>query len=182
MYKLDLEPMILKLNEKYQTRLIFRPVYGYEDDYIISNMGDIISIRTTFPYLMKTSILKSGYHMVTIRRGKEVKAEYVSNLMLNTFKGVRMNRLMHCSYIDGNIHNLNINNLVWKNRSDIIKHLYSIALLKTRIPVVLSKATKTLCFDTTTQAAKHLKTTASHLKILRDNHEKYKGYTISFGK
>ena len=63
---------------------IWKPLFGYETLYEISNHGDIRNLRTG--KLRKLQVNKEGYYSVTLVKNKRCKTCRVHKLVMETFK------------------------------------------------------------------------------------------------
>jgi len=110
--------------------MIWKPVPGFEDAYLISDNGDIKNIKRrkgTFQGRFKSHVISSeGYHKVGLCDGIKCKKFLVHRLVLLTFLGPPTNVDMHAAHIDGNKDNNNIQNLYWatpqQNSDDKQRH------------------------------------------------------------
>jgi hypothetical protein len=115
---------------------IWKPVYGYEEYYEVSNLGNIRTIERfvvlpTHSYLKKQKMLTQfkdgrGYNHVKLYDGKGKPKSFTTHKVVAiTFLD---NPECHpeINHKDGNKLNNNLDNLEWSSRSDNIKHSYAI--------------------------------------------------------
>lgn len=108
---------------------IWKPVPGYEDNYIISNFGNIQTVATTFRNirpgrLLKPTACKNGYCIVRLwSKGSGGKPLYVHRLVMLAFVGP-CPRGEEVNHKDGNRTNNRLDNLEYMTRSENNFHSY----------------------------------------------------------
>ena len=122
---------------------IWKDLNGYEDNYSISNLGNIMSkerqVPTKNPEILRTIkaqkrkkfINKRGYEIVTLSKNNKIKTFTVHQLMALSFfkdfdKGTQIN------HIDGNKINNELSNLEVSNSSHNQFHAVREGLVKPR--------------------------------------------------
>lgn len=94
--------------------------------YKISNIGEVFSYwnqRSNGSFIgetcrrLKTNYDRDGYEMVGIKKEKKQKIVSVHYLVLLTFEGEKVDKMM-CRHLDGNPKNNNRNNLKWGTQSE----------------------------------------------------------------
>lgn len=102
----------------------WRPVVGFENAYIISNFGRVVSLsrlvkcsrgfRRIPPRLLKVSPDKDGYLCVYLTKENYDRQYGVHRLIALSFvDNPKPNEYTHVDHIDGNIRNNDITNLRW---------------------------------------------------------------------
>ncbi|MGN0961306.1 MAG: NUMOD4 domain-containing protein [Christensenellales bacterium] len=110
---------------------IWADLKDYENLYIISNYGRIISLprNTTSGKLLTPQISKYGYYMQMLYKNGKHKLCRVNRLVASTFIENPNNELF-INHIDGNKLNNKVDNLEWCNRSHNQKEAYRLGLQK----------------------------------------------------
>jgi len=108
-----------------QHKEIWRPLKGYEDRYLISDMSNIYSIRSQKE--MGYFISVHGYRIATIRDGKETKKRPVHRLVAKTFIENTENKPC-VNHKDGNKENNRVDNLEWVTHSENSIHAFETGL------------------------------------------------------
>ena len=114
---------------------IWKPIKGYENYYLVSNVGEIKTIERiitlpTHSYLKKEKMLKQfkdskGYMHVKLYDGTgKPKSLTIHRIVASSFLD-NPNNLAEVNHIDHNKNNNNVDNLEWMSRGDNIKHSYS---------------------------------------------------------
>lgn len=91
-------------------------------NYELSEIGEVRNIKTG--RVMKTSINQKGYETVCLHDNNKQYTRRVHRLVADAFSESHDTKL-DVIHKDGNRLNNAINNLEWRNRSDIIKQTYS---------------------------------------------------------
>lgn len=159
----------------------YRFVPNYENMYVITNYGDIISFRFGKLKILKHIRLKTGYHFITMytltdkhkRRGR-----LVAHLLLEAFNIQRPDSSHVVHYKDGNKNNLHISNLEWSTRSDVMKAGHKAGRFNVRKNVEVYKDGEMVMSGTSGDIAHALKLSASLMKVLREHSIEWNGYTI----
>lgn len=102
----------------------WRPVKGYEDGYIINQIGTVISLNyrnTGKPKKLAASDNGSGYLMICPSKNGTSTPELIHRLVANTFIP-NPNNLPQVNHIDEDKLNNSVNNLEWVTRSQNLKH------------------------------------------------------------
>ena len=105
---------------------IWRPVFGFEGLYEVSNLGQIRSVGRDvsnnrgglryMPDLVLTphiNIKRGGYHSVTLSKEGSKQKAYLHLTVLEVFVGPRPNPEMEGCHGDGNTANNRLDNLRW---------------------------------------------------------------------
>lgn len=105
--------------------MVWRFIPGYEEIYMISDNGQIKSMKFNKERMLKLYLDTHGYQQISLYKNKKRKRFLVHALVLKTFGGVRYPN-MECRHMDGNSQNNMINNLRWgtpsENQQDRFKH------------------------------------------------------------
>lgn len=92
-------------------------------DYKISNLGNVVSLKSKKEKLLNPVVLKIGYKRVILRHNKKSKQLYVHRLVAEHF--LKREKNHECvNHRDGNKLNNNVNNLEWCTRSENNKHAW----------------------------------------------------------
>lgn len=99
----------------------WRPVVGYEDRYLVSNLGQVKSLpkrgRSYTIILTPTPAKRGGYPVVSLRDGVSRKVRGVHQLVLEAFVGPRPQGTL-ALHADDDPANCVLANLRWGTRSD----------------------------------------------------------------
>ncbi|MHA2183017.1 MAG: NUMOD4 domain-containing protein, partial [Promethearchaeota archaeon] len=63
----------------------YRPIEGFEDSYIISNYGEVFSLKGKKSRILKPSPDNKGYLMVSLRKDGKTKTIRIHRLVGNHF-------------------------------------------------------------------------------------------------
>lgn len=118
----------------------WKPVFGYENMYQISNQGRIKSLyrtvirrngttRTVPEIVLRISIQSQGYPVVTLSKLGKNKKVRVSRIVAIAFVP-NPKKLPEVNHEDGNKLNCVDSNLSWTDRSGNLKHAYRTGLRK----------------------------------------------------
>ena len=113
---------------------IWKDIPGYDGYYQISNFGNIRSrvIRghggiSSSMHLIRPSINKFGYYVVTFSVNKKRKTYRVNRLVISAFIGIEEGK--DVNHIDGDKLNNQLSNLEWCTRSENMHHAYNSGLV-----------------------------------------------------
>lgn len=106
-------------------KLEFVPVKGYEESYLISRDGIVISLHAKTKKLKQMKIYKSknGYLYVELSRGGIAKKYYLHRLIAEAFV-LNPNNLPEINHIDENKENNSIENLEWCTHQENTRHSF----------------------------------------------------------
>jgi len=119
---------------------IWRPVYGYEGLYEVSNFGKVRSVNRWVPngkggtislnsVALRPSVNTFGYFMVNLCKCGKTNTRLVHRLVASSFlKNEHGKKIVN--HIDGNKKNNYVSNLEWCTASENTKHAYSIGLMR----------------------------------------------------
>ena len=118
----------------------WRPVKGYEDQYIVSNRGRVISkggfitrpngLVVRYPTkILKQSLAKTGYYVVGLTKDKKCNIVSVHLLVAEAFIGERKKGMV-INHLDGIKTNNNSDNIELTTYSGNILHAYETGLRK----------------------------------------------------
>lgn len=125
------------------TKTKFSPIPGFEDRYLINELGDIISlekiindtflgkprIRKEAQQILKLKTDKKGYLRVALRDGIKTHTKLVHRLVAMTFIANPENK-PEVNHIDGNTGNCSKSNLEWSTHAENMKHAGQTGLLR----------------------------------------------------
>ena len=101
----------------------WKPVYGYEGRYDVSDTGQVRSLstyRSNSGLILATWVQNKGYHYVTLRNSLGVKKSFaVHRLVLESFVGPCPSG-KQVAHGDGNPANNNVKNLRWATAKENI--------------------------------------------------------------
>jgi translation initiation factor IF-1 len=170
--------IVSQLLQKPGVQLAYIP--DFNKAYVISNYGDVISLKTEKARILKHIRLASGYYAVTLyKKGVGQRTgNVIGPLVLKSFGHEKPSHSHIVSFKDSNKSNLHIDNLEWLTRSDVFYKAHFTGTINMIKRVRISKGDLILMEGTTTQAAAYLKVSASRLKYLRDSHIEHKGMRV----
>lgn len=161
----------------------WRPVRGFEGEYLVSDSGDIKSVTRNVPnkanrITVKERILKPwidnwGYMNVCLFKNGKGTCKKVHRLIAEAFispyHGEQVN------HKDGNKLNNSIDNLEWCTGSENMHHAYHNGLHSSTSPVVLVEFG--ILFPTTTEAAKFVNGKTSGIRrCISGRNKTHRGY------
>lgn len=100
---------------------IWKDIRGYEGFYLVSNHGNIKSIKRNI--ILKSSNNKKGYLQVILGYKGKTKAFRVHRLVAENFIE-NVDKKSQVNHIDGNKHNNRVDNLEWCTNSENQKHAF----------------------------------------------------------
>ena len=107
------------------TEELFVMVPGYNDRYLVSNRGRIISLNSGAE--MAQYVQKNGYAAVKLRTHNVKRTFLVHRLVASAFVS-NPNGLAEVNHIDGDKLNNSAENLEWVTHSQNMKHLIEVGL------------------------------------------------------
>ena len=107
----------------------WKPIEGYNGDYLISNHGRVRSLKCHKDRLMPLTKQRKGYYYVMLWDSNEQKAtcRRVNRLVAQAFIP-NPDNLPEVNHIDGNKANNHVSNLEWCTRSHNVKHSFDTGL------------------------------------------------------
>ena len=139
---------------------IWKDIRGYEGLYQISNLGRIKSLpkwRVKYGYgeiILKQSIGKKGYKVISLNKNKKRKQYKVHRLIAEAFIPNPENK-PQINHIDGNKLNNDINNLEWCTQNENIQHAYNTGLYKNYSPPPVRQKRKIIQYSLDGQFIKY---------------------------
>lgn len=104
----------------------WRQVYGYED-YFVSSLGRVGTVRRTVPKLVKPVVHSRGYHTVTLYNGQGRKRLYVHRLVLQHFVGECLGKVVN--HKNGKKTDNRLENLEWLTDMENREHALNNGLI-----------------------------------------------------
>ena len=124
---------------------IWKPVVGWEGLYEVSNLGNVRSLdrlvvqgnHTRFckGQLLKPTLHKSNYYMVTLRNSGLQKISKVHQMVMNAFNPNIYKEKLEINHIDGNPQNNRLDNLEWCTHQQNLQHASKHHLLSIYKPI-----------------------------------------------
>lgn len=111
-----------------KVKIKWKPLKGYEDRYLVSNFGDVYSLKTKT--YMKGYFNENGYRSVSISKDGKHKNRVVHRMVAQLFIENHENKPC-VNHIDGNKANNKASNLEWVTYSENNVHAYEKGL---RVP------------------------------------------------
>lgn len=100
---------------------IWKDIKGYENEYLVSNLGRIKSIKNGKNLIMKLDTEKKGYLSVKLYKNGKRKSYKVHRLVAIAFIENPYNK-PEVNHIDAIRSNNNVNNLEWVTSKENIEH------------------------------------------------------------
>lgn len=105
---------------------IWKDVKGYEGRYLISNFGNVQSVKSG--KLLKVHTSHKGYVIVLLYKNQKSHTNQLHRLIAQAFIP-NPNNLPQINHIDGNKQNNDISNLEWCDQHHNIKEAYRLGLM-----------------------------------------------------
>ena len=175
-------------------QVIWKPVVGYEDRYVVSNEGEVKSLDIYVNYRFGKRLSKGrikptytnnrGYIIVALCKDNKSTYHLVHRLVAEAFVPNTEGK-PQVNHIDGNIENNHADNLEWVTDNENKAHS-SIAVGGTQRPKRRVKLTneatgEVIIFDGLREAERVLRLDhGSVMKVLRGEQRVHRGYIISY--
>mgnify|MGYP004417315998 CR=1 FL=1 len=149
---------------------LWKPIVGFESNYLISNWGRIISLprngvsnqpKILFPYLSKF-----GYYRIKLSKNNQYNWNLVHRLVAQAFLPNIHNKTQ-INHIDGNKQNNRFNNLEWCTAKE--NKMHSIDVLKRRPYTKLSEK-EVLEIRSKYKSGKYFQTDLASLYNIKQTH------------
>lgn len=105
----------------------WKPIEGYDGDYLVSNLGRVRSLKCHKDRIMPLTKQRKGYYYVSLYRHNQSKCCRVHRLVALAFVPNPYN-LQEINHIDGDKANNRADNLEWSTRSHNVKHSFDTGL------------------------------------------------------
>ena len=102
------------------------------DDYMVSNMGRLKSLKFGNERIMKLSLTKKGYSRVCLNQNKHIKHLKIHRAVAIAFIENPDNKI-EVNHIDGNKQNNHVSNLEWVTAKENMIHAFTTGLKKPNI-------------------------------------------------
>lgn len=101
----------------------WRPIDGFDGDYMVSDQGRVMSLKRKSPRIMPQTIQRTGYKAVMLwdSTTQSAKCRKVHRLVIEAFKP-NPDNLPTINHIDGDKLNNHIDNLEWASYQDNMQH------------------------------------------------------------
>lgn len=103
----------------------WKPIVGYEDKYLISNYGDVFSIRANRELSLKHN--HDGYLRIQLWNKQVNQYRSVHILVMEAFTDKPFDKAV-VNHKDGNKQNNKLDNLEWVTQKENIKHAWNSGL------------------------------------------------------
>lgn len=130
-------------------------VAGYENHYIVSNLGRVVSLKQPVRRLLRFG-RKESYPTVNLLKNAKQVTVCVHRLVAEAFL-LNSDNLKTVNHKDGNKENNRVENLEWASYSQNNQHAYDTGLKKQAVSVIAKPTNGVIgfWFQTQSQAAKH---------------------------
>ena len=105
----------------------WRPIEGFNGDYLISNHGRVRSLKRNGDRVMPMTIQRKGYYAVTFSHKSKAVCRKVHRLVAEAFIPNPKN-LPQINHKDGDKLNNNVSNLEWCTAEDNVRHSWNTGL------------------------------------------------------
>ena len=105
----------------------WKSVPGYEGLYIISEFGDVYSLKTS---KIISATMSRGYRTIGLRLSGKTFMHKIHRLVLMAFKSMPNHKHV-ANHIDGNKLNNHISNLEWCSQKENVRHAINIGKYRT---------------------------------------------------
>jgi hypothetical protein len=106
---------------------IWKNVVGYENLYLVSSFGRVLSLFKNKNKILKQISHPLGYMKVNLYKDKKMKTFFVHRLVAVSFLNNEKNK-NEINHLDGNKKNNNLNNLEWCFGFENIRHAHDSGL------------------------------------------------------
>lgn len=107
----------------------FKEIEGYNNDYFITEDGDVISVKRGKKILLKKRVNSRGYYYVNLRKNGKYKSICIHRLV-GIYFVENNNGFNVLNHIDGNKLNNRYDNLEWRDQVHNMKEASRMGLLK----------------------------------------------------
>lgn len=108
---------------------IWRPIKGYDGDYLVSNLGKVKSLKYKNPKILKPRKNSSGYYAVVLCKNSIKKTLYVHRLVENAFIPNPENK-PEVNHLNGDKSNNQVTNLDWVTHKQNVQHGWQTGLME----------------------------------------------------
>ena len=185
----ELKAINIKCKElRMELKKEWKEIRGYENKYIISNYGEIISLprykknNSKLQYVEPKEILRytnstNGYVYVQLCKDGDCKNIRLHRLVAETFIPNPRN-LPQVNHKDGNKENNCVNNLEWCTNQENVKHAYKMGLAKSKNKIKVKQYDLNGKFikqyNSLTEASKQSRVSISKISTCINGKYKYK--------
>jgi hypothetical protein len=133
-------------------REVWKPVVGYEDYYMVSSRGNVISIRDNKQRPRKLTISRQGYYVVSLTVKYKANVARVHRLVAEAFLENPHNK-QTVNHKDSNKLNNSVENLEWATYRENCRHAmdagaYDNAYRLAGDRIIAERSKQVLCVDT----------------------------------
>ena len=95
---------------------IWKEIYGFDGDYMVSNLGNVESLKYGKERLLKPRTSRKGYLSVALHKGK-IREEWKVHRLVATYFVPNPNNYTDINHIDENKQNNCVDNLEWCDKT-----------------------------------------------------------------
>ena len=111
---------------------IWKNINGYENKYLISNLGRIKRLYNNKEIILKQVVNKKGYCIICLFNNYKVHRKRIHRLVAQAFINNNLNK-NEVNHKDGNKLNNCVDNLEWNNHKENTIHAYKNGLMKRKL-------------------------------------------------
>ena len=107
---------------------IWKDIPGYDGIYLISNLGNVKSLKYNKERILKSSCNKSGYLGLNLYKNNKPKAKEIHRLLMEVFKSDSYIEGYEVNHINGIKTDNKLENLEWVSHKYNTQHAFDIGL------------------------------------------------------
>lgn len=127
---------------------LWRPIKGYDGDYLVSNFGRVKSFKYKNPKILKPGIDKDGYYKITLCKNNYLKTHKAHRLVGKAFIPNPENKA-EINHKNGRKNDNNVANLEWVTPKENSQHAWQTGLKENvrKKLIIVYEANKTPVFS-----------------------------------
>jgi len=164
----------------------FSPIKDYENRYVVSNLGTVLSLNyngTRKIKKMKWLYGSNGYKHVQLCKKGKIKNKHIHRLLAETFISNPENK-PQVNHIDENYHNNDLSNLEWVTAKENVNHGTATKRRSKKIMIKIKQMTMNgkliKIWDSATTAGRNGYSQSKIVDALKNRREYYRGSKWSY--